>query len=144
MPSIYVASSLQNWKNAREWMQFFAQNDIDITFDWTTQAEKMFNEQGVQRDYEQTQEELRYIANKEYSGVNSAEYFLLVLPGGRGSHWEYGSFYQKCSHMTSKPIIIYNRDTHERPLSFHYCDGVQILTDESDVKSRILKYFNKI
>lgn len=58
-----------------------------VTFNWTTTPEVSDNK--------------KLLAKCEMSGVTEADFLGLILPGGRGAHWECGA-----AAASGKPIVI--------------------------------------
>ncbi|KQL51428.1 hypothetical protein AN964_20905 [Heyndrickxia shackletonii] len=74
----YIASSFQNVETVNALSSKLVENGFQQTYDWT-QNEKSV---GI--------EELKEIAIKEKEAVMECELFILLLPGGKGSHTELG------------------------------------------------------
>jgi hypothetical protein len=114
--SVYVATTLSNWRRARAILDFCRSLKIDISFDWTIWGEEI--EKGP-RDLDS--KSLREKALQEYVGVASASYILIISPTGRGTNFEYGVAYQRIMKDSNKPEIAILEETQStEPVSFHY------------------------
>ncbi|PKR83991.1 group-specific protein [Heyndrickxia camelliae] len=74
----YIASSFQNIEMVRELSSKLLENGFQQTYDWT------------QNDKTVGKEELMRIGTKEKEAVTNCDLFILLLPGGKGSHTELG------------------------------------------------------
>jgi nucleoside 2-deoxyribosyltransferase len=74
----YIASSFDNKEAVRALASFLIKEGFTQTYDWTK------NERAV------TLEDLARIGEEEKNAVISADFFILLLPGGKGSHVELG------------------------------------------------------
>jgi len=74
----YIASSFQNIEMVREVSSKLLENGFQQTYDWTQ------NNKSVRK------EDLRKIGIKEKEAVMDCDLFILLLPGGKGSHTELG------------------------------------------------------
>jgi len=72
---IYIASSLHNAEQVRNWRDALAPFGITLTFDWTQPP---------------TQDRVK-LAALEMAGIRDAEAFILLLPGRKGAHVELGA-----------------------------------------------------
>lgn len=83
MKKFYVASSFRNLES----VQYVANHLKNIgyvqTYDWTQNA-KAKKEQAL------TFEDLRDIGQKELNAVSEADFIVVLLPGGKGTHIELG------------------------------------------------------
>lgn len=67
----------------------------EITYDWTTHGS--VRETGLAR--------LREVAHAECQGILDADFILVLLPGGKGTHAELG-----LSIASKKPVFIHSED----------------------------------
>ncbi|MBS4175632.1 group-specific protein [Bacillus sp. FJAT-49736] len=74
----YIASSFQNVETVRNLSRKLVEIGMQQTYDWT------------QNERTSAEEELRKIGVKEKEAVLESDIFILVLPGGKGSHTELG------------------------------------------------------
>lgn len=114
MSKIYVASSLENWQTIRNYIGRINKSGHTITYDWTTHGEMYEKREPM------VAPSLRTAASKELDGVCAADYLLLVLPGGCGTHFEFGVAYS-----LGKQIFIIDLGSSKfRKVSFHYLPGI--------------------
>ena len=89
----YISSSYENRDLVRVASFLFSQNEFTNTYDWT------FNEKA------ETFEEFRIIGEEEKAGILEADFFVMILPAGKGSHVELGM-----AIATNKRIYLYSPD----------------------------------
>lgn len=96
----YIASSYHNRDLVRVASFLFSQNDLIQTYDWT------MNEKAA------TFEELRYIGEEAKQGIIDADFVVIILPAGKGSHLELGMAMalNKRIYLYSPDEEIYNMD----------------------------------
>ncbi|GGE62909.1 nucleoside 2-deoxyribosyltransferase [Priestia taiwanensis] len=110
----YIASSLQN----KEQVQLLSTRLIEIghthTYDWT------------RNNRASTIEELSRIGELERKAVREADYLIILLPAGKGSHIEMG-----IAVGLDKPVYILspNEDVYDVSLTstFYHLPQVQII-----------------
>lgn len=74
----YVASSFQNMQKVRILSSKLEEIGLQQTYDWTQNEKTVINI------------DLREIGIKEKEAVKGCDLFILLLPGGKGSHTELG------------------------------------------------------
>lgn len=74
----YIASGLQNKDMVRFVSQHLKEQGFIHTYDWT------------QNERVETFEELREIGQKEKNAVLESDFLIVLLPGGKGTHIEFG------------------------------------------------------
>ncbi len=74
----YIASSFTNIDKVREVSSLLKNKGFIHTYDWT------------QNERAATLEDLKEIGKKELSAVLEADFLIVLLPAGKGSHIEYG------------------------------------------------------
>lgn len=96
----YIASSIQNRDLVRVASFLFSQNEFIPTYDWT------MIEQAA------TFEELRFIGDEAKQGIKDADFVVVILPAGNGSHVELGMAMalNKRIYLYSPDEEIYNMD----------------------------------
>lgn len=104
---VYVASSLDKSTFINGINNQLRSINIQITYDWTVHG----------RVYDPI--ELAEIAAKEEKGVHDCDVFFMVLPGGGGTHFEFG-----VARTLNKPIVIYESDKQIEQKSFYYLPGI--------------------
>jgi len=117
---VYVASSLDNKNRVSTIIEDLKKNNIDITYDWTSHG----------RVYEKSQ--LEEIARLEENGVKSCDLFLMVMPGGGGTHFEFG-----VARTLNKKIFILE-ETEVEQKSFYYLDSLRKYKNYEEAKIDIL------
>ncbi|WP_079479074.1 group-specific protein [Halobacillus salinus] len=78
MKKFYVASSFQNKDKVRYVQEELKRQGFAQTYDWTR------NERAS------TSNDLRAIGNLEKEAVTEADFLIVLLPAGKGSHIEFG------------------------------------------------------
>ena len=75
----YIATSFQNKEAHRECRQFFSDMGYELTFDWTVYP-------FIADPYV-----MYTVATKEIDAVKAADFVVVLLPGGGGTHTELGA-----------------------------------------------------
>jgi nucleoside 2-deoxyribosyltransferase len=129
---IYIASGLKNYKRVIELRDKLKEYGISLTYDWAEVYKT-----AVDSNKTESESDWKEIAEKEYDAVWSSDLFLLVTPGGRGTHFELGTAYAK----EGMPIIILNEaDEH---IAFYTLPGIQEFNKEEEVISKVRKLLGK-
>lgn len=76
----YIASKLGNEKNVKSLSKKLKNAGYEQTYDWTTH--------GAVKG--KPESEIKNVARKEFSGVQNADFLVVLLPGTRGTHVELG------------------------------------------------------
>lgn len=99
----YISSSFDNRDVVRVASFLFNQSEFINTYDWTL------------HDKAVTFEEFRMIGVEEERGIKDADFFVILLPAGKGSHIELGMALalNKRIYLYSPDEEIYNLDTTE-------------------------------
>lgn len=105
---IYVASSLDRCERIKQIINVLESKGLSITYDWTDHG-RVFNEKN-----------LAEIAILEEQGVKDCDILLMVLPGGGGTHFEFGVAY-----TLNKPIVILEDEPNIEQKSFYYLPGIK-------------------
>ena len=92
MPSFYIASGLGGAIRAREIAQALVRRGFVWTYDWTAHG-------SVQHDMDGLGPKT---AEAEMNGVACADFVVVLLPGGRGTHAELGA-----ALALGKPALIF-------------------------------------
>jgi len=126
---VYIASTLSNAERVSAlaialWQAGQARGlDITITYDWTPGGYVPDDQPDLKRS----------VAIKELLGVLNAHVLLVVMPGERGSHFEFGVAY-----AVQKPIVLL-LDRHDgRSPSFHFLDNIVRAHREDDAIDAVL------
>ena len=109
----YVGSSFSNIEEVRFMCNELIALGHTHTYDWTQ------NERAASIDA------LRSIGEEEVSGIQSADFVVILLPGGKGAHVELG-----IALGTNKPVFLYNLGDQmnmEETNTFYHVDAVQRL-----------------
>lgn len=82
MPTVYVASALENWRRVQKFQDQLRQRGLSIPHDWASIYEQELFEEG-------------YVPPKDLSGTqvlmaSSCDCLVLLTPAKRGAHVEYG------------------------------------------------------
>lgn len=116
METFYIATALDNYKNHNKLRDAFLEHNKSITFDWTLHYHK-----GVK---DISYEEMKKVGALELNGVKTADFIVVLLPGGRGTHVELG-YALGCN----KKIFIHASDPEilqvgKKTTPFYYSVGV--------------------
>ncbi len=117
----YLASSLDNIFNARKVANYLIWKGWECTYEWMSHGPVENNDDLIQ------------VSKHELNGVCSTDVMFVLLPGGRGTHIEFG-----CALGLGKPVIILtpNQDLlfHDmRPCSFYHHPTVVDRIIEDDI-----------
>lgn len=117
----YLASGLDNVESARFFRDGLVRAGHEQTYDWTQHGAVAAH--GIDR--------IREVAAAELRGVESADFVVVVLPGGRGTHFEMGA-----AHALGKPIFVYAPrlslvDAHPDTCAFYHLPGVRALSGDA-------------
>lgn len=97
MSNYYVASGIGNLTKATALMRALEAKGHRVTYDWTTHG----NVKAWPKSMRQV------VAAAEFFAVESAEVFVALLPGGKGTHFELGL---ACSDPTTQVFVIFDED----------------------------------
>jgi nucleoside 2-deoxyribosyltransferase-like protein len=124
--SFYVASTLSNYKNAHTLITTLEQySDNRCLFDWT----KLYKEHLASHKLSEVDTYLRAssLAQTEVDAVSHADFVVVLLPGGTGTHVELG-----VALALGKPVFLIGWEGHKydsRGIDIFYCHpGVTDLT----------------
>lgn len=111
----YLASGLENAEKARFFRNELVREGLEQTYDWTVHG--AVAGQGVDR--------IREVAEFELRGVERADFVLVVLPGGKGTHFEMGAAF-----AYGRPVFLYSPDRailedHPQTCAFYHLPGVK-------------------
>lgn len=122
MPSVYIASSLENAEQVRAVRDTLAALGAGLTYDWT--------EHGSVQD--EGPERIAEVARAELRGIYEARLVVVLLPGGRGTHTELGY-----ALGLGKPVLLFgpldNGSGEGRHCAFYYARGVLRMGDQEVV-----------
>ena len=112
MKRFYIASSLSNRAKVSHLRDMLVSKGWNHCYDWTTNSLPI------------TEEELHAIGLAEMNGVQSADFLIALLPGGKGTHIEIG-----LALAFEIPILLYSEDEatfeFENLSTFYLMDGVR-------------------
>ncbi|MGD6776743.1 MULTISPECIES: nucleoside 2-deoxyribosyltransferase [Bacillaceae] len=112
MQKFYIASSFSNIEKVREVSSLLKNRGFTQTYDWTR------NERA------NTLEDLKVIGSKELSAVLEADFLIVLLPAGKGSHIEFG-----IALGQGKKIYLFSEnddiDNFETTSTFYHLDNVE-------------------
>ncbi|WP_240948473.1 nucleoside 2-deoxyribosyltransferase [Bacillus sp. RO1] len=108
----YIASSLSNIEKVREVSKRLKDKGFIHTYDWTKNGRAS------------TLEDLKEIGEKELSAVLEADFLIVLLPGGKGSHIEFG-----IALGQGKKIFLFSENDDieniETTSTFYHLDNVE-------------------
>ncbi len=112
-PKLYIASGYGNASRVAELARVLTSHGWRHTYDWTVGR---FEDSGAQS--------LAQIAENELFGVLSADLVVVLLPGLRGTHTEFGA-----ALVAGKPVVLHAEDPAEfvpgpDSCPFYWADGV--------------------
>ena len=136
--SIYVATTLSNWRRARAFIESFKKAGISIAFDWTKWGEEISLGTSP-RDVDPTS--LQQKALTELAGVTSAAYVLVIAPTGRGTNFELGAAYHRYKTVGIPIIAILDETEPVAPTSFHYLSGIRRIHSAEEAIADVATYF---
>ena len=114
MKKFYVASSFQNTETVRFVSEQLKNRGYIHTYDWT------------KNDRASTIEDLNSIGQKERDAVMEADFIIVLLPAGKGSHIEFG-----ISLGQGKTIYLYSQNNEvldlETTSTFYHVPQVEIV-----------------
>ena len=134
--SIYVASTLSNWKRARDFIKLFRKAGITIAFDWTKWGEEI---DLSPRDIDPISLQRKALA--ELAGVTSTAYILAIVPAGCGTNFELGVAYHRYKVIGIPVITILDETEPVAPTSFHYLPGIRRMRSATEAIADVAMYF---
>lgn len=99
----YVATTLSNADQAKIVIRRLSDFGHQVTYDWTAHG-KVSGHEAMQD-----------VALKELEGVVSADFIVVLWPGGRGTHIELGA-----AMATNKPIFFITPPEFDLDVSFYH------------------------
>ncbi|MCG1023245.1 group-specific protein [Sutcliffiella horikoshii] len=112
MSKFYIASSFMNIDKVRQVSGQLKEKGFIHTYDWT------------QNERAATLEDLKVIGEKELSAVVEADFLIVMLPAGKGSHIEFG-----IALGQGKKIYLFSEnhdiDNIESTSTFYHLDNVE-------------------
>ncbi|MGD6873317.1 nucleoside 2-deoxyribosyltransferase [Sutcliffiella horikoshii] len=125
MQKFYIASSFTNINKVREVSSILKNNGFIQTYDWT------------QNERAATLEKLKDIGSKELSAVSEADFLIVLLPAGKGSHIEFG-----IALGQGKKIYLFSEnddiDNFQTTSTFYHLDSVEkIMGTIEDLVKRV-------
>ncbi|WP_027963740.1 nucleoside 2-deoxyribosyltransferase [Halalkalibacillus halophilus] len=127
MKKFYIASSLKNINTVREVSQDLVNRGFNHTYDWTL------------NDKASTLEELKTIGQLEKEAVKEADFVIVLLPAGKGSHIELGIALGqgKKVYLYSPNSEVYNVETTS---TFYHIPEVEIFEGTLDELIKFVTY----
>lgn len=123
MKKFYVASGLENKEIVREVSSQLKALGMTHTYDWTV------NERAVDT------ERLKEIGQFEKEAVLESDFIVVILPGGKGTHTEFGM-----ALGLEKLVYLYTPDTYtDIGCTFYHLDQVDIQNGSVDKLIRHIK-----
>lgn len=93
MEKYYIATKLENYKQHNEVADLLDNASFRLTYDWTEHGPVW--KSGVER--------IKQVSQLETLGVADADFVVVLLPGGRGTHVELGM-----AIAFNKPVILWS------------------------------------
>lgn len=117
--NFYIASSLRNVEQVRELAHELKRKGYIHTYDWT------------QLQQDGSLESLAIIGEKEKEGVENADFLVILLPAGKGSHVELGLALglEKRVYLYSPTEEIYEYD---KTSAFYHIESVKRFVGSMD------------
>ena len=122
----YIATSFQNKEGHAQCRRFFSDMGYELTFDWTVYP-------FIPDPYV-----MYTMATKEIDAVKAADFVVVLLPGGRGTHTELGA-----ALALDKPVFLVAPhpqqllDSQGLPNPFYYHPAVQIVSRVENIPLRV-------
>ena len=88
---IYIATGLKNFERQRELAKQLVKEGHEITYDWTVHGSVNDEPESVKAE----------VSTNEVQGVLDADAVVVLLPGGRGTNFEFGQ-----AIGLGKPVIL--------------------------------------
>ena len=113
MMKFYISSSFSNKEAVREAANQLKKEGFVHVYDWTLNS------------FATSPEELTRIGEEEKQAVMKADFFILLLPGGRGSHVELG-----IALAAGKRVYIYSPENETNFITFYHVRNVHRCTGD--------------
>lgn len=95
MARFYIATKLERAKDHNVVRDFLIENGHEITYDWTTHG-------SMKRT---SSEKLGYVGQAMIDAIVEADFVVVLLPGGRGTHIEFGA-----ALAAKRPLFVHSED----------------------------------
>lgn len=113
---VYVASGLKNYQEVLRIQWWLTTHlDVQIAFDWASR-----HQEELSRGFPLRLAEKQALAKEEADGVLRSHALLLVAPGKRGAHVEFGTAYG-----AGIPVVVMNPDASD-DISFYHLPTVRL------------------
>lgn len=106
---VYVASKLANAEQVKSFHSLLRQAGFEVTYDWTTHGYIDNSDVDLKKG----------IAQSEMNGVIAADFVVVLLPGGFGTHIEIG-----IALALDIPIVLIGLDRTQPTPSFYFLDSI--------------------
>lgn len=113
MKKCYIATRLENHAKYGEVRNALKDIGIGITYDWTSHGPV----------WSSGAEKIREVAESEFRGVQDADFCIVILPGGRGTHCELGmalAFSKPIYILAETPEIQHMQDATPETCAFYH------------------------
>lgn len=104
----YIATSLENVVGHHAIRNVLLERGLILTYDWTTHGTA----------WPRGSAYVRNVIRAEQAGVRDADFVIVLLPGGKGTHVELGM-----ALALNKPVLLVGDPADKDPLSFLRCEG---------------------
>lgn len=127
----YIATRLDQIEKHNHIRDLLTQKGHEITYDWTAHGNQKHT----------SSERLNEIAHLELEGIAQADFVIVLLPGGKGTHTELG-----LSVGLKKPTLIHSETNTpfslgEETCAFYYLSQVEQLCCTLDDIEKGLEHF---
>ncbi len=120
----YIGTTLDNAEAHNQFRDLLAAEGHEITFDWTDEG------------YIEELPKLREYIRGEIEGIFCADFVLILMPGGRGTHAELGA-----ALALGKPVILFapgeSHMQNGRRCGFYYHPLVRMVSTIDGVRAEI-------
>lgn len=108
---VYLASSLHNVVQLQAFRDQLRAAAVQVTYEW------------FDHGYIENPQSLAHIAQAELNGVLSAEIFILIQPGRKGTYFEFGVAYNAGKRI----IMVTEAEPTTELTSFNYLPGLHVV-----------------
>lgn len=135
MAKFYIATGLENISNHHLIRDYLLSIGHEITYDWTTHGSVK------NTSLKRLQEVAHFMFDK---GINEADFVVMILPGGKGTHAEFGA-----SLALNKKVFIYSQDEEyflpcDKTCAFYHHSSCSFVTSSEELFEEIEKYLNVV
>ncbi|HRW58759.1 MAG TPA: hypothetical protein P5048_03985 [Chlamydiales bacterium] len=124
----YIATSFSNWISHNKVRDALATFEHEISYDWTLQGSIK----------SESKDRLREAAIQELQGVSDADFLIVLLPGGHGTHLELGF-----GIASQKTVFLHSEDSElfelgpQTNVFYHHPDVMRVSCPLDDLPSLV-------